>query len=583
MPFIEDTNDLVILRNSGAWQVYSSPVAIITASDSSEVAQCFKEIDRVLSKGYYAAGFVSYDAAAGIDRAMRVKTSNSSCPLVWFGVYEKYEHLAELPVSDNRDFHLSSCCKTINRDHYNTAINQVHQHLAAGNTYQVNFTYKRKYRFVGDPYSFFLELYSMQPTDCAAFIRTAEFSVCSVSPELFFEMEDGNVVVKPMKGTRAVRAGSDIACLKDELVASEKDRSENVMIVDMIRNDLGRVAEAGSVEVPEMFCIEQHRTVLQMTSTVTARAKSGPVEVMQSLFPCASITGAPKVASMEIISVLEEEGRGLYTGAIGYFAPDKSARLNVAIRTAVLDNNTGVLDYGVGGGIVWDSLADSEYQESLDKAEVIEQVRSNYSLFETIHFSGRRFRFINEHFARIEKSVSELGINFSREKAVSLLNGFALEFSGQVRRVKLLLSPVGELSVESAAFNKGARREWTVALSGVNVNSKNPYLHHKTTKRQIYDLCKASASEGVDDVLLYNESGNITESTIANVLYRLGGKWYTPPLTDGLLAGTARAALIRRGHLQERSLPVNRLAEVEDLFLINSLRGLIRCRLVGGE
>lgn len=571
------SDDTVILRVAEGWRLYASPLRVVCAVESSEVLPALAELERQRCLGHYLAGFVSYDAAQGIDSSLEVR-GGADIPLLWLGVYESYTPLAQLPECCGSDYFLSPSQNQPEYDEYASWFAAVRGELEEGNTYQVNLTYQREHKFYGSEYALFCRLYSEQPTEYAAYIQTGGFAVASVSPELFFEKCRGEVVSKPMKGTRRIVEGR-AEQLRAELVSSEKDIAENVMIVDMIRNDLGRVALAGTVEVPQLFSVEEHKTVLQMTSTVTARVECSAVEVLKNIFPCASITGAPKASSMQVISRIETQARGLYTGCIGVIEPCGDGRFNVAIRTAVIEREKGLLSYGVGGGLVWDSQAQAEYTESCDKAAVLENTRQSFELLETILYSGSRFRFLRHHLERLEKSAQYFGFVYDSEQVMAKLREAVSGKSGGALRLRLLLAEDGVVSCEAVEFNQGERRVWLLGLARSAIDASNPYLLNKTTRREIYTRHKSEAAQ-VDDVLLYNPQGHITETTIANIIYLYQGRWYTPPVDDGLLAGTARAALLERGHVSERSLHLDELETIDDLLLLNSVRGLIRAELV---
>jgi para-aminobenzoate synthetase/4-amino-4-deoxychorismate lyase len=321
-----------------------------------------RAVDAEIAAGMAVAGFISYEAAAGIDAAFCVYEAGAF-PLVWFGVYREPQMLAELPeVPDN--VVVSESGASVDAADYADSIERIKSYIAAGDTYEVNYTFRQRHAFSGDAFAFFRRLYYAQETDYAAYVDIGDYAVCSVSPELFFELRGSDIRMKPMKGT----ARRELTLEDDHKQAGllrecGKNRAENVMIVDMVRNDLGRIAEPGSVRAASLFDVERYPAVWQMVSTVEARTGAGLSELMGALFPCASITGAPKVRTMEIIRELESSPRGIYTGAIGYWLPERQACFNVAIRTAVVDRKSAGMEYGVGGGIVWDSVEEHEFDE----------------------------------------------------------------------------------------------------------------------------------------------------------------------------------------------------------------------------
>ncbi|HUF77543.1 MAG TPA: chorismate-binding protein, partial [Thermoanaerobaculia bacterium] len=452
-------------------------------------------------------------------------------------------------------------------------------------------------------------------------------AVCSVSPELFFSRRGRKLLCRPMKGTapRGRSAEEDLG-LAEELRRSPKERAENLMIVDMVRNDLGRIARPGSVRVRRLFAVERYATVQQMTSEVDAESDAGLAEVFAALFPSASVTGAPKVRTMELLAALETTPRGLYTGAIGYVAPGGEARFSVAIRTAWIDRGAAAgpsgdgarspgagdeqgpwLEYGTGGGIVWDSDPARELAETRTKALVLVRALEGrpvaepaLRLLETILWRpDTEFALLERHLARLAASAAELGFALDLDLVRSRLAALASELDARSRprwrlRVRLLAGPAGELALEPRPLEP-LRRPWTVALAAEPVDRRDPYLRHKTTRRELYERAlgearartvreigtrEAPAAPGLDDVLLWNREGELTESTVANLVLRLDGRLVTPPAASGLLPGTFRAELLARGRVEEQALTVADLARAEAIYLVNSLRGWIPARLV---
>jgi para-aminobenzoate synthetase/4-amino-4-deoxychorismate lyase len=435
----------------------------------------------------------------------------------------------------------------------------------------VNYTYRLRADFSGDAWTFFHELVNGQKTDFAAFIETDDFSVCSASPELFFSLNNGQLVSRPMKGTarRGLTFSEDwrqAELLRD----SEKDRAENIMIVDMIRNDIGRVAEPGSVETVSTFDVEKYPTVWQMTSTVRGKSGEGVASTIKALFPCASITGAPKTKTMELIQGLETSPRKIYTGSIGFITPQGEACFNVAIRTALIQG--GTLEFGIGGGIVWDSDAEAEYEETLTKARVLTQPRPEFQLLETMLWEPESGIFLlNEHLQRLGKSAAYFDIPLDMHAVFQ-----CLENLGEQRlRVRLLVSRDGNSEVQT--FPLDGRTAGTaaptlnVALAKEPVNSQDLFFYHKTTHRTVYESAKADFPD-CNDVILWNEKGEVTESCFGNVVIRTGDKKITPPIVCGLLGGTFREQLLKSGEVEEGVISIADLKAADEVFLVNSVR-----------
>ena len=354
-----------------AWLSFRRPAVVVQAHDVNAVRPALREVERAVNAhGYTAAGFLAYEAAPAFDPALKIH-SPPDVPLLWFGLFDETEIVRD-PPAPARDERPHDWAPSVDWPTYRRAIEDVKAHIAHGDTYQVNYTMRLRADFGGNPWSFFRSLVGGQNARYAAYVETDRHAICSASPELFFEMDGMTLRSVPMKGTAPHGATAEETRANAAwLYGSPKNRAENAMIVDMIRNDFGKIAQAGSVRVPKLFEIEDYPTVLQMTSTVEARTSASFVETLDALFPCASITGAPKARTMEIIADMEADPRGVYTGAIGYLAPDRRARFNVAIRTAVVDLVARSAEYGVGGGIVWDSDPAEEYEECRIKARVL--------------------------------------------------------------------------------------------------------------------------------------------------------------------------------------------------------------------
>lgn len=566
----------VILHQPGVgWLHFSQPHRVFIANKLEEIQPTLREIEaQAEQRKLYAAGWITYDAAPAFDQALEIIPSQNECPRLWFGLYSAPVILNDLP-SPIDAHQLGPFTPSVSRTEYDTAITAVKDHIARGETYQVNYTFRLDMPFSGSAYSLFHSMVRAQIPGYSAYVDAGRFVACSASPELFFTQNSDLLESRPMKGT--VKRGRTLA--EDEaqsawLCNSKKNRAENVMIVDMIRNDLGRIAEIGSVSVPALFSTERYPTLWQMTSTVQARSPKPVNETLTALFPCASITGAPKVNTMRIITALESTPRGLYTGTIGFIAPGRRAQFNVAIRTALIDRQTGRSEYGLGGGIVWDSTAEGEYDEALLKARVLTSPpRPNFSLLETLLWTPEDGYFLRErHITRMVDSAVYFDYPTSPEKIASYLDVIANSFSTP-QRVRLLLDKTGHISHQSAhfAYQLEPPHLHTV-LATEPVNSSHCFLFHKTTYRQTYDRARAASNEA-DDVLLYNERDELTEFTIGNLVVEHDGKLLTPPIDCGLLPGTFRAELLAQGKIKEQVIHKNELENFTCIFRINALRG----------
>jgi para-aminobenzoate synthetase / 4-amino-4-deoxychorismate lyase len=575
----------VIFRHDDDWWKFSQPHRVILTEKVGEVRQSLEEVEQLVNEhGWTAAGFVSYEAAPAFDASLQVIESHGF-PLLWFGLYDAPQILQNSEVfKDSELLAPLSWQPTTERGIYNAAIQTIKERIAQGKTYQVNYTMRLKAdletnkRMETDlpALQLFTHLARSQ-NKYAAYLDIGDWAICSASHELFFDLDDDVITGRPMKGTvKRGRTTDEDTNISDWLHASTKNRAENVMIVDMIRNDIGRIAEVGSVHVPELFTIEKYPTLFQMTSTVMAKTKASVTEIFTALFPCASITGAPKVSTMNIIAELETSPRRIYCGSIGYIAPNRKARFNVAIRTALVDKQNSTAEFGLGGGIVWDSTSADEYGEALLKARVLTNPpQKEFSLFETLLWTPDEGYFLLErHMARMEDSADYFQYPFSKEKMMQYLEKIIKDATTS-KRVKLSLNSQGEFSGEVKDFQP-TDRIFQVCLAKKPVNSNDRFLFHKTTKRDMYEQAFIS---GYDDVLLFNENGELTEFTIGNLVVKMDGELFTPPIECGLLAGTFRAELIDSGEIKERVIPVSDLRKCEAVFLVNSLRKWVKVEI----
>jgi len=417
----------------------------------------------------------------------------------------------------------------------------------------------------------------------SAFLNLGRHQILSASPELFFHRAGPYLQTKPMKGTRPRgRWREEDAALAAELASAEKDRAENLMIVDLLRSDLGRIAVTGSVRVPKLFEFEQYPTLWQMTSTIEAQIppQTGLVEIFAALFPCGSVTGAPKVSAMKRIAALETSPRGPYCGAVGVVTPSGEAVFNVAIRTAVLDTESETLRYGVGGGIVWDSAAESEYDEALSKAAILAAEVPEFALLETLLWEDGNYVLRERHLARLLSSAEHFGRQVERAVLETALDSAAAHFNDAKRRVRLLVSPGGTPHVEASFLLPLPDAPQLAAVATTPVRRSDPFLCHKTTHRSVYEAHRQAHPEAFD-VLLWNELGELTEFTIGNLVIELGGLLWTPPRECGLLGGVLRAELLAEGKIYEHILRREDLEIAEGIWLINSVRGFVPVRFAG--
>jgi para-aminobenzoate synthetase/4-amino-4-deoxychorismate lyase len=560
---------------------FAGPVGVFEARRRVEVADAIAAAAASAPRGLWVAGFVAYEAGPGLDPALAARAREpgdhfADLPLAWFALFESREETAlPEPREDGPPAAGDTWRPSVDRARYDAAIAAIRERIAAGDTYQVNHTLRLRSTVAGDERGLYRDLCFAQRGAHAAYLNAGRYRICSASPELFFQLEDGRLMTRPMKGTaprgRWLAEDQRIAA---HLVASVKDRAENAMIVDLLRNDLGRVSTPGSVTWAEVFAAERYETVWQLTSTVSSelRPRAGLVDVFRALFPSGSITGAPKVRATEIIAELEDSPRGVYCGAVGYLSPPgrgPTARFNVAIRTVVVDAETHLAEYGVGGGITWDSRAGSEYEETVAKARVLTARRPRFELLETLrHDPGVGFRRLELHLARLCASADYFGFAMDEDAAIAALEREAAGIPGKPARVRLLLDRMGRITTGAVPL-PAASEPARLAIDDHPVDPADVLLYHKTSRRERYEAARARHPDA-DDVLLINTLGQITESTIANVAALLDGRWITPPIGAGLLAGTERAALLGQGSIVEGVLVPSDVHRATEIRLLNS-------------
>ncbi len=534
-------------------------------------------MDRAATENRFAAVFLAYESSPAFDPAMRARPPADG-PLAGCIVFDEPPVFRErLTNGDGAPLLIPRGAWTpdIDAAAHAKAVDAIRARIAAGDTYQVNYTFRLRTPAPEDPWRWFLSRWRAQPVPWAAWLRMGGLTIASLSPELFFAVDGNEIRCRPMKGTAARgRWPAEDEERRRALAASPKDRAENVMIVDMARNDLGRIARPGSVRAVSLFDVEAYRSVFQMTSTVRAETTAPPSEILRALFPCASITGAPKIAAMNIIEELEASPRGVYCGTVGFIAPGRRWRFNVAIRTLTVRG--GFAEYGVGGGVVWDSTAKSEFAEAHAKALAVTDPDPPFELFETLRRRNGRIFLWREHLDRLRASAAFFG--FPPPNPETLLSAIMSATPPADARIRLRYSDEGVVSVDVEPLPSRTKRPVVLALDDRPTDRTSKWLYHKTTRRETYAAARARHPEA-DDVLLWNEAGELMETTIANVFLRMDGRWFTPPIGSGLLAGTLRARLLARGWARERVLTLEDLRAADRIALANSVRGLRPARL----
>jgi len=578
----------VIVRDAatGRWRLFERPLEVVTARRIEEVLPALEKIEaECTGHQRYAAGFLSYEASPAFDKALTTRPPDHF-PLLSFGIYSgvRDRTLEDLEADIGLDTDAgrvlpSQTCRTdvwtpsVSAERYSEVFEQLQELIRNGDTYQVNFTYRLRTHLQSNPLALFLQLAAAQRPPFGAYVDTGDWILCSASPELFFHRAGSTIESRPMKGTaaRGLWFEQDLEHAR-RLRESEKERAENVMIVDMVRNDLGRIARPGTVRVTNLFDVERYPTVLQLTSTVTGESNVTLTEAMKALFPAASITGAPKARTMDIIADLECSPRRIYTGSIGFIEPGGRAQFNVAIRTVLVETSTGEAEYGVGGGIVADSVCGEEWEESRVKARVLATRPPSFDLLETMLWKpDAGYVLLPRHLKRLLQSADYFGFQLDLLEVRDQLDRYATNLPRASQRIRMLVSRRGSVSLSAKPVDVGEGFP-SVALAAAPIDSADPFLYHKTTNRRIYDEAVA-ARPGFTDVILYNENKLVTESTIANLVIEMAGELLTPPIANGLLPGTLRAHLLDEGQIREKPITIEEMLQADERYLLNSVRG----------
>ena len=563
---------------------FSKPLAILRAYDYAGLQKAFEKIENY-SKKYYIAGYLSYEAGYYFEKDIFKPEEKSKEPLLEFFVYKNvscFDHLTgkitgKFPLLRGRIVNLSCSVKNIKADvsraEYHENIEKIKKYIQSGDTYQVNYTSRIKFDFSGDSCSFYETLKKKQSASYSAYLNLGRRKILSLSPELFLNVNGATVFSKPMKGTirRGRTAGEDFE-MKKALKNSVKNRAENIMIVDMIRNDLGRISRTGSVKTSKIFEIEKYNTLFQMVTTVSGKLLPGLTyfDIFKSLFPGGSITGAPKIRTMELIKSLEREKRRVYCGALGIIFPgSKKAVFNIPIRTVLLEGNKG--EMGVGGGVVWDSSPEGEYREALLKAKFLTDKLAEFSLLETILWDKDYF-LLPGHLKRLKASAEYFSFPLDLGRIKKELKKKAGSFTKGLRyRLRLLISKNNTFKIEALKIAKEQEKN-RVIISSVRTNSKDRYLYHKTTNRALYDSERKKLKADVLDVIFLNEKEEVTEGAITNVFILKNGRYYTPPVSSGLLPGVFRAYYIKKTGAVEKPLYLADLKSADKIILTNSVK-----------
>ena len=560
-------------------RLYSNPFEIVTARTRDEVPSLLESLRAANARGLHVAGFLAYDAGAALLPHLETPADGL---LGWFGLFKHYQEF-ELDVlasnlPDPSGAWLSALRPQITRADYSKAFAAVQEYIAAGDIYQANLTFPLSAEYAGDPLALYAALRPRAAAGYGGVIWTGERHYLSFSPELFFALKGARVTTKPMKGTAPRRADPIADAAEAETLRTDpKQRAENLMIVDLLRNDLSRVCEAGSVAVPELFHIESYPTVHQMTSTVTGILPEGDdaIDVIEALFPCGSITGAPKIRSMQIIGEVETAARGIYCGSIGRIDANGDAAFNVAIRTFTLCDKAKTVSLGLGSGVVADSDEAAEWAECLAKGDFAKVGGYGFDLIETMRFEpAHGILRLELHLERMKASAQTFDFEFDRHAVRNQLHAATFHLHA-LSKIRLLLSKSGAVAIEIRSFADGTE-PWRVAVVALPVDSSDFRLRHKTSDRAFYDETRMAS--GADEVLFTNADGYLTEGSITAIFVEREGMLLTPTLSRGALPSVLRSELIGQGKAIEADLRPDDLPA--DFFIGNSVRGLIRAKRV---
>lgn len=561
--------------------LFLKPKEIVTIKSLRNLDEKLNRIDDLITDGFVGYSLMNYEAGYLFEKTLnKLLPKNES--LIQFFFYDKKN--VKLINSSEINFVESEKCKIKNlklntsKSEFKKSIKKIKSYIEEGDTYQVNYTIKGKFDFEGSYPGLFSNLVFNQSAQYIAVINNNGKIIISLSPEMFFEIKGRKIRSNPMKGTASRGSDhSDDEFKKYELERSEKNRAENVMIVDLIRNDLGRISEYGSVKVKNIFNVEKYESVYQMVSTVESKLKKYVKlsDVLKNIYPCGSITGAPKIRTMEIINELEKENRGIYTGSIGLIRKNKIT-FNVPIRTLTIDKKSAKGEIGLGSGIVWDSIAEDEYEETKLKGKFLTEPIKPFEIFETMKIENGRIFLLDEHIERMKQTAGCFLFCFEEKKIKSYLKNLISKTNSDGYRFKLLLNKYGGLYHNITKLIQ-LPEEIKVIISKNKINSDNRFQYYKTTNRQSYDSeYKRVTGQGFFDAIYFNEKGELAEGSISNIFIYKNEVISTPPLSAGILSGVYRKYLLKNNTgIKERRLYLKDLLEADKIVLTNALRGEI--------
>lgn len=610
-------------KNNFLSYIFFDPVEELILYSPNEIKKFFNKLDEHLKNGFYLAGFFSYELGYFLDYKDKY-FKKTRFPLAFLYVFKNpiiFDHKKNKfidPEEKNiysflknfrcplENFKISSLNLNVKEDEYIENIFKIKEYIFSGDTYQINYTIKAKFKILGSIVKFYNTTKKSQKVPYSALIKTKDFYILSFSPELFFRKSGDILYVKPMKGTAP--RGKNL--LQDEyykrkLKNSIKERAENIMIVDLLRNDLGKISPYGNVEVEKLFEVEKYDTLFQMTSTIKTKLLDNIdfYKIFKAIFPSGSVTGAPKIRSMQIIRDLEKEERKVYTGVIGFFSPKKEAIFNVAIRTVLVDKNRNA-EMGVGSGIVADSDPKREFEECKLKANFLFRKLPNFRLIETILYSPLPlkishydnlilnidenafqdgFFLLSLHLKRLRESSKYFDFKYDEDKIVHSLKNLKKYLDNNYYKVRLLLSKDGSLKLQTQLlknFEFCCKTPVKIKMSNILIDEENIFLYHKTTNRKIYNKEYNKYTKlGYFDVLFINTKKELTETSRCNVFLKIDGKFFSPPTKSGLLAGVFRSFILKKNSIFNKKLYVEDLMRAQAIYITNSVIGIRKAYL----
>lgn len=565
---------VIDFKELGVRQIFTDTIKELKTKDIKEVKHLLAEVEAYQNQGYYAVGYVSYEAAPAFETKFEVIDGPlMSEYLLYFTIHETVQ-TEPIPLTYKPIDLPKSWQELTSAEEYKAAIEQIHHYIRQGDTYQVNYTVQLQQNLTADPFAIYNRLVVEQNAHYNAFIQHDDVSIISISPELFFKKDGDRLTTRPMKGTtnRGLTTENDLKQAQ-WLAQDQKNRSENMMIVDLLRNDMNRISKIGSENVKSLCLVEQYSTIWQMTSTIETQLlpNSSLGDIFQALFPCGSITGAPKIATMAIIKDVEKQARGVYCGAIGILLPNGPTIFNVAIRTLQMQGNKAI--YGVGGGITWDSKWEAEYEETKQKSAVLYRQNPKFDLISTGRIHRGKLLFLKEHLNRLQESSRYFSYPFNKEEVQNQVEDLcqSLDFDTDYR-LKMSLAKNGELTFEHNQLTGLADVFCQARLVEQTHPLDSPYTYFKTSYRPHISL-------EPHEQIYYNQKKELLETSIGNLVLKIEDQLYTPPVHLGLLNGIYRQSLIANNQVTERVLTLDNLKQAQAIYGCNAVRGLYELKV----